>query len=109
MRRREKAHSTPPKAFRRRPSPPLVAVEDWGSGIAAEKQNFGAEQERQSREEEVYCTFSCWTLVREAFHASDVSISVTTWCYSNHLLIYSTISFIIRLYLILLINIKHPF
>ena len=53
MRRRVKAHSTPPKAFRRRPPPPPAAVEDRGSGIAAEKQSFGAEEERQSRVEEV--------------------------------------------------------
>jgi hypothetical protein len=40
MRRRVKAHNTPPKAFRRRPPPPPAAVEDRGSGIAAEKQSF---------------------------------------------------------------------
>jgi len=41
MRRRVKVHSTPPKAFRRQSTLPLEATEDWGSGIAAEKQSFG--------------------------------------------------------------------
>jgi hypothetical protein len=50
MRRRVKVHSTPPKAFRRRSTLPLEATEeDWGSGIAAEKQSFGAAEARKGR------------------------------------------------------------
>jgi hypothetical protein len=59
MRRRVKVHSTPPKAFRRRSTLPLEATEDWGSGIAVEKQSFGA---AEAREPEVYRTFSCLDL-----------------------------------------------
>jgi len=47
--RRVKVHSTPPKAFRRRSTLPLEATEDWGSGIAAEKQSFGAEEATKGR------------------------------------------------------------
>ena len=44
-----KVHSTPPKAFRRRSTLPLEATEDWGSGIAAEKQSFGADEATKGR------------------------------------------------------------
>jgi len=49
MRRRVKVHSTPPKAFRRQSTLPLEATEDWGSGFAAEKQSFGAEEATKGR------------------------------------------------------------